>query len=338
MEASTEGTLMFLNRNIIYANLKFSKLTGYDVHEILARRFEDIFKIEWRKVIASFDDPDKTVSLETKIKCKDDSEKEVIISVSKIKYDADSGYIIVIKEVTRQKQLEQETENLSQELQSSLLLMNQPIYCFVEPVLKCSIDSSIQYAASLMAKKKRKVLFIHKEDDIIGIINNSDLQRRVVAQDFDNQRSVMEIMSSPIISISENALLYEAILLLNTKGISHLATKSVQGEITGVVGYEDITRMQQNSVSYLIKEIEIAEDIESLLKIHTRVPVLINALIESGDKTHNITRIITSVSDAIVNRILHIAIEELGTPPCQFAFMVMGSEGRMEHRDGRFRW
>jgi CBS domain-containing protein len=88
--------------------------------------------------------------------------------------------------------------------------------------------------------------------------------------------------------------------------------------------------MQQNSVSYLIKEIENSEDVEQLRKIHTRVPVLVNALLESGDKTQNITRIITSISDSIAYRIISLAKEDLGEPPCPFAFMVMGSEGRME--------
>lgn len=330
VEASTEGTLMFLNNTIIFSNLKFSKLIGYEVHEILTLKFEEIFSIEWQKVLDSFEDPDKSVSHETQLLCKDDSKKEVVISVSKIKYDKDSGYIVVAKEVTQQKQLEYETEHLSQELQSSLMLMNQPIYCFVEPVLRCSMDTSIQEAAVLMTRKRRKILFIQNDKEIIGVLSSNDFKRRVIAENRDTQRPVIEIMTSPVVSISENALLYEAILELKTKDISHLATKNTQGEITGVVGFEDITRMQQNSVSYLIKEIEIAEATDEIKKIHHRVPVLVNALIESGDKTHNITRIITSVSDAIVKRILDLAIEEIGTPPCRFAFMVMGSEGRME--------
>ena len=118
--------------------------------------------------------------------------------------------------------------------------------------------------------------------------------------------------------------------MLKNKNISHLAIKHDDGIIEGVISYNAITGLQQNTVSYLIKEIEIAENIEELLKIHQRVPVLVNALIESGDKTQNITQIITSVTDSITHRIISLAIENLGNPPCNFAFMVMGSEGRKE--------
>ncbi|MCK5705132.1 MAG: CBS domain-containing protein, partial [Cyclobacteriaceae bacterium] len=231
---------------------------------------------------------------------------------------------------TQQNQIEKEAEHLSQELQTSLLLMNQPIGHFVIDILKCSIDTSIYDAALLMTRKKRNVLFIQKDNEIIGVINNSDFKKRVLAENLPTQKPVMEIMTAPVISISKNALLYEAILLLNSKSISHLAVKNEEDIIEGVISVEDITGIQRNCLSYLIKEIEVAEDVEHLLKIHQRVPVLVNALIESGDKTQNITRIITSVSDAIVYRIISLAIEDFGKPPCDFAFMIMGSEGRME--------
>lgn len=330
VEASTEGTLMLLNRKIIFSNLKFNRLIGYEAHEILELSFEDIYDADWKHVIGLFSDPKKSISLETHIKCKDNAKKEVIISISKIRYSNNDGYIIINKEVTQSRQLQQETENLSQELQSSLMLMNQPIFCFINSLLKCPIDTSIRDAAKLMTRKKRDVLFVHKDNDIIGVLNNSDLKKRVLAQELDSGNSVMEIMTSPVIAISENALLYEAILMLKDKQISHIAVKNEKGELEGVIGYEDISKMQQNSLSYLIKDIEMAEDIDQLTKIHTRVPVLVNALLQSGDKTRNITRIITSVTDKITQRVLDLTIEELGCPPCNFTFMVFGSEGRME--------
>lgn len=330
VEASTEGTLMILNKSIIFSNAKFNRLIGYEASEVLQLEFDNIFQLSLAEVIAAIDDPQKSLSLETEITCYDETKKDVVLSVSEIKYGEDKGYIIVTKEISQQKLIEKETEHLTLELQTSLVLMNQPIKHLIKEILKCPADKSIHEAASLMSRKKRKVLLIHQDNAIIGVINDSDLKKRVLAENLDPQKPVIEIMTSPVISIGKNALLYEAILLFKDKNISHLGTKSEDGQISGIISYEDIISLQQNSVSYLIKEIEAAEDIEQLLRIHNRVPVLVNALIESGDKTQNITRIITSVSDAIVYRIISLAIEDLGEPPCEFAFMVMGSEGRME--------
>ena len=330
VEASTEGTLMILNQSIIFSNIKFNKLIGHDEGKVLSLHFEDLFIVDWKQVVSSFDDPKKSVSLETQIKCHDATEKDVVLSISKIEYAKDNGYIIVVKEITHHKQIEKETEQLSEELQTYLLLMNQSIKPLIHDIIKCTVDTSIYDAASLMTRKKKNVLFVYKDSEIIGVINDSDLKKRVLATNLDTQRSVLEIMTSPVISISENALIYEAFLRLKSDDISHLGIKGEDGVLSGVISFADLASMQQNLVSYLIKEIEVAEDIEHLVKIHNRVPVLVNALIESGDKTQNITRIITSVSDAIVQRIISLTIEDLGTPPCEFAFMVMGSEGRME--------
>ncbi len=330
VEASTEGTLMILNQNIIFSNLKFAHLIGYENNEISKMQFESLFDSSWEHVIALFDDPQKSVSLETRLKCKDNSSKEVIISASQIKHAGDNGYIIVTKEISKQKQLEKETEHLSQELQSSLLLMNQPIKYFIQSMLKCPAATTIKDAASLMTKKDKSILFIHQENSIVGVITDRDLKSRALAADISPERPVIEIMTSPIISLSEQALLYEAILLFKSKSISHIAIKNRSGKYSGVISSDNISGMQQNSVSYLIKEIESSEHIEEINKIHTRLPVLVNALVESGDKTQNITRIITSVSDAIAKRVISLTMEELGPAPCKFTFMVMGSEGRME--------
>ncbi|MCG8307812.1 MAG: DUF294 nucleotidyltransferase-like domain-containing protein [Cytophagales bacterium] len=330
VDASTEGTLMILNKKIIFSNAKLHELVGYTGDEIASLSPEDIFILNWDSIISSINNDQKSATTETKVKVNGGVEKDVIISVSQISYANDDGYIVVTKELSQQEQVIKEKEQLTHELQTSLLLMNKPIKPLINECLKCPSDTSIRSAASLMTRKRRKILFIEQNQSLIGVVNDSDLKKRVLAQDLNPDKSVLEIMTSPIISISKNALLYEATLLVNNKKVSHLAVKNEQGEIVGVVSHNAITSMQQNSVSYLIREIEAAEDVKQLLKIHNRVPALINALIESGDKTQNITRIITSVSDAITIRLLELAQEELGEPPCRFAFMVMGSEGRKE--------
>ena len=330
VEASTEGTIMILNGAIIFSNIKFSNLCGYDAGHLAHLSFDELFTARWRDVITCFDDPNKSVSLETQLTCKDNIRKEVITSISKIDYARDKGYIIVVKEIARQKQIEKESRQLSKELQASLLLMDQPLRNLKKKIVKCTIDTSIQDAVKLMIRKKINILFIQKDKDIIGVVNNSDLKKRVLAENRSMHDPVSLIMSSPVITISENALMYEAVLLFKGNNISHIAIKNQFGKIDGVIGCQQVSEIQQNSMSYLIKEIEVADDIVTLQKIYNRVPVLINALVESSDKTENITRIITSVSDAIANRVLVLAIEEQGTPPCEFAFMVMGSEGRME--------
>jgi len=330
VEASTEGTVLIINKSIIFSNIKFSQLSGYEVPRLLSLSFEDIFDLDWNQLRESFSDPMKSISVETMVKCEDGAKKEVILSVSNINYANDKAYILITKEITATRHLEKETEILREELQNSLLLMNQPVKSLIKEILRCSVETNIQEAALLMNRKKRDVLFVQNENEIIGVVNNADLKNRVLAKNLNTNNKIVEIMTSPVISIAEDALLYEAVLLMNKNNISHLATKNANGIIGGVLSYKDSLGIQKNFLSYLLKEIQMAENINHLHKIHKRETILVGALLESGDKTINITKIVSSISDEIARRIISLSIEELGPPPCEFAFMVMGSEGRME--------
>jgi len=330
VQASTEGTLMLAEGVFIFSNLRFSDLSGYDPGEVRNLKFEEVFKLKWESLAAEFTDPKKSISRETSLKCKDGSSKEVVISASRILYAGQTGYIIVIKEVSSMMQFEKETELLAGELQTSLLLMNQPLRSFAREIRKCPSDASIKDAALMMTRKNRKALFIHQEDQIIGMINNNDLKSRVLAADLDPDQKVIEIMTSPLVTLPEDALLYEGLLLMKKRNISHLALTGPNGKIKGIMGYEDLGEMQLNMVGFLIREIEIAEEVEQIAGLYRRLPILVKALIESGSNTPNLTRIITSVADVIHKRLIELTLDELGPAPCKFAFMVMGSLGRME--------
>ena len=80
----------------------------------------------------------------------------------------------------------------------------------------------------------------------------------------------------------------------------------------------------------LCREIITASSIDEIIDKHKRLPKLIQALINNGAKAKNVTRFITTVSDTILNKIIGFAINDLGTPPAPFVFMIMGSEGRKE--------
>ena len=100
VDASTEGTLMTLNKKIIFSNAKFNDLAGFKAQDIYDLDLEEIFTLNWDKFILSIKNAHKTISVETKIKVKDSPEKDVIISVSQINYAGDQGYIIITKEIS----------------------------------------------------------------------------------------------------------------------------------------------------------------------------------------------------------------------------------------------
>lgn len=80
----------------------------------------------------------------------------------------------------------------------------------------------------------------------------------------------------------------------------------------------------------LIREILETDNIEEIIGKHDQLPGLIHSMIKSGAKVQNITWLITTLSDAILKKLVGFALDELGPPPASFAFIVLGSEGRKE--------
>jgi PAS domain S-box-containing protein len=330
VETSSEGTIMIMDNQIIFSNQKFEQLTGKSHEDLLQLNFEDLFSISWEEVMWSFEKPNKSISLETQVKQGESVFHDVVISITKIFFEEQEAFVVVTKDISRKKQTERITQNLSSELQSSLILMNQPISQFVKPIVKCNLQTTVAEAAALMDRKKMNIIFIADNDKMLGVVNDSDLRKRVLARGKDGNSPLVEVMTSPIVCILNTSLLYEVVLEFRKQNISHLAVKDKDDSIIGVLSREDILEIQHNSLSYILREIEFATDVNELKKIYDKIPVLVNALLESGDKTELITHIITSVADAMTKRIITFAIEDHGEPPCRFAFVALGSEGRKE--------
>ncbi len=330
VEASTEGTLMYSDGSFIFSNLKFSDLSGYDPSEIRSMKFGDVFNTAWGELEKGITDPKKSISRETDLKCKNGSVREVVISASKISYAEQVGYIMIIKEVSSQMQYEKESGHLSGELQTTLLMMNRPLLSIAREIRICPSTATIQEAAILMTRKESDLLFISQEGQIIGVISSNDLVRRALSTKLDPEEKLIKIMTAPPVTIPGDAALYKGLLLMIKKDISHIAITDRNQEICGVISYREITGTQQNMLDFLIGDIEIAEELKQIKGIYKRLPVLVKALVDSGSNTDNITRIITAVADAIHRRLIALTLEELGPPPCKFAFMIMGSQARAE--------
>jgi len=190
---------------------------------------------------------------------------------------------------------------------------------------------TIREAAEIMAGKKISALYIKTEtDDCVGVVTERDLTHRVIAVGYDVNRTVSDIMSSPVRTVSEFALVFEAMMLIMENNIRHLAVTDVNETVVGVLSDRDLLSAQGQSPVFLIREIADATSIEEIIACHNRLPQIIRSLITSGAQADNVTHFITTVSDSILNKIMGFTLDQIGPPPARFVFMILGSEGRRE--------
>ncbi len=211
-------------------------------------------------------------------------------------------------------------------------LFDQPVARFItrNPVA-CDDGATIQQAAMQMSRHRCSSILVRKPTgQFVGLITDHDLRNKVIANGLDTRRPVADILSSPLQTVSAQALVFEALMTMTQANIKHLAVTDPTGQVIGMITNRDLINAQNRSPLFLVREIMSARDPDDILDQSAQLARLIQDLMHSGAKAKNITRMITTLSDAILQRIVHFVIEEMGPPPARFAFMVLGSEGRRE--------
>lgn len=200
----------------------------------------------------------------------------------------------------------------------------------VRRIRLASADSTIAECAKKMAMEQVSCLFIgDTSSQIQGYITDLILRDQVLAIGRSPKKPISEIFSRDLISISPEATLVEALILMFQTKARYLL---VQGE-NGYQGWISRTKIltEQSQGPFLfIQSVKEARHFSELQDKWKRMPELIHLLLHRGMKAHLINQIITTVADTIVQRVIERVIIEIGLAPAKFVFIVFGSEGRGE--------
>jgi CBS domain-containing protein len=214
----------------------------------------------------------------------------------------------------------------------SLSMFNHPVrdVCSRD-LLICNADLSIQKAAGLMSRRRCSSIFVRgAAGSIVGILTDNDLRKKVIAEGFSIDRPVAEIMSSPIKTVSEGALVFEALMTMMQQGVKHLGVTDARQQVVGVVTNQDVLAAQGQSPFVFIRDIAGAAAVEKIAPMHERLPKLVQSLIQGGTPAKQLNRFVTAVSDAVLRKLIELALKDREPPPVRFVFLTLGSEGRRE--------
>lgn len=237
----------------------------------------------------------------------------------------------IIQDITLQKKLESEKDSMIEELMTSGMFMNQTVKNIAEQVPVCDINTSIIDGVNLMVKKNSEAVLVKTENNLpVGIVTENDLPDRVISKELSFELPIAKIMSSPLITISENALLFEALLRMKEKDVNLICIEGNDGSVSEVVNIKNIAFAKYQTHTMQMHRIKKAENYEELKDIFDSIPILLRTLIENGAKTDIITRINSSFTDEISLKVMEFVMEELDEPPADFGFITVGSVGRGE--------
>jgi CBS domain-containing protein len=115
-----------------------------------------------------------------------------------------------------------------------------------EKFISIERDTDAQTAARIMRDRGIGSLFITNGKEIVGILTDTDMVRRVVAVGADiNKTTVEQIMSAPILTIEEDKTLLDANDLMAKTHIRHLGVTH-DGKLVGLISVRDLVLFLTN--------------------------------------------------------------------------------------------
>lgn len=236
-----------------------------------------------------------------------------------------------VEDTTDDARREAERESLIERLQTSLLYLHEPVGRLLHPPAFCSADTPAGEAAALMTAQDTEAALVRGEGGTVaGIVTDRVLRARLVAESGDRREPVRRIMRESVVTIPRQALVYEALVLMQEKGVEHLAVTDESGSIIGLLHSRDILQLHGSEAAVLTRKIAEAATAGEAIQWCRRAPVLVRTLLDSGAHPRQATRMITAVCDAATHRFLELAEAQQGPSPCPYVFLALGSQGRRE--------
>jgi len=172
-------------------------------------------------------------------------------------------------------------------------------------------------------------MLIHNGIGLRGIVTDRDIRERVVAAGLDVNHPVTEIMTESPTVLDADAHAFEAAMVMMQSNIHHLPIID-SGQPIGMISRSDFMRLETEHPLYLVSDIGKQTTAEGVVAACRRLPALIIGQIESDANGEQLGKLITTITDTVTRQLLRIAEAKFGPPPCEYAWVALGSQGRFE--------
>lgn len=231
---------------------------------------------------------------------------------------------------THHARLSKAIGNLQQAASGSTVL-GTPVRDLVtrEPVTTTP-GATIGEAAAAMSREGVSCILVVDESGLTGILTDRDLRNRVLALGLDPSRAVRDVMTSPALTLREDAPAFEALIEMVSRSIHHLPVVDERGTAVGVVTTTDLVRLENSNPVYLAADIGRQATMAGVVDQARRIPRVLGQLVEQDVSAAEVSRVVTALGDAVRRRVVALAEAELGDPPAPYAWLVLGSVAREE--------
>jgi CBS domain-containing protein len=189
---------------------------------------------------------------------------------------------------------------------------------------------TLREAAQRMAEAKvRTIIALGRDDSPVGMFTLVDLLRRVVLPARSLDTPLVDVMTTPIVTLPASATASEAMHVMAERAIRQIVVVD-GGHLAGVINERDLFALQRVSLRQVNEELQAANSIESLRRAGEDIRLLTQNLLAQGVGAETLSRTITSLNDALSRRAIELCLARHDLAGVDWCWLALGSEGRGE--------
>ncbi|MGC9401605.1 DUF294 nucleotidyltransferase-like domain-containing protein, partial [Vibrio genomosp. F10 str. 9ZC157] len=191
-------------------------------------------------------------------------------------------------------------------------------------------DQTIQQVAHEMRIVHRtSCAVIYENDNIVGLITDRDMTKRVIAHRVDVDRPISDVMTHSPLTIKPDDLVLHAASVMMQFNIRNLPVVK-DNKVIGLLTTSHLVQNHRVQAIFLIEKIKYATEPSALASFTAERQAIFEALVEGKVAPETVGKVMTMIMDAYTRRFIQFAIDQLGPPPCDFSWIVAGSHARNE--------
>lgn len=206
-------------------------------------------------------------------------------------------------------------------------------------LVSCAPTTTLQDVARLMRGRKVSSVLVVNDDRLpLGIVTATDLVTRIIARDQSHATAVEEVMSSPVITVSNRSSASAALLLMMQRKISQLCITpdgTTSSPALDMCSDKDLLTQSGYHPAGLIRELSDASDVPRCREICDEIERIAHSFLDGGVSSILLGQICAEFYDELVGRLLVLAANKPGiehdlTGNIRWAWISVGSDGRRE--------
>lgn len=235
----------------------------------------------------------------------------------------------LIDEIKRERNREDKEENIPLFRTRVDAIMNKAT--FISPN-----ETIIQAARKLRVHASTGLAVVDEEERLLGTITQRDLLQVIVSN--EKNKLVTDVMNKKPYRASFDSFSYDVLSYFKDDHIDFIPVLR-DGKVIGVLTAESFLQLQDSNYISLSHGIHHAKSLQKLTDFAAGKNQLfidfVEELLRTNTHAYDVCELISNYNDKLHRQVIKLALKEMkeeghGTPPINYCFVVMGSQGRKE--------